>query len=85
MVDDVLKELRKTGEKLMIRVSAAGSACQESAKNNKEIEDSTEEEIESLKKSIQGTAESLGSSIKGQFGKKAQESLEKHSESFKGV
>lgn len=85
MVDDVLKELRKTGEKLMIRLSAAGSACQESSKNSKEVEESTEGEMDTLKKSIQGTAESLGSSIKGQFGKKAQESLEKHSESFKGV
>jgi len=83
VVDDILKELRKNGEKLMIRLSAAGTACQESSKNSKEVEDSAEEELESLKKYIQGTAESLGGSIKGQFGKKAQASLEKHGESLK--
>ncbi|MGC6767537.1 hypothetical protein ACYSNR_05975 [Enterococcus sp. LJL128] len=84
MVDELLKELRKNGEKLMIRFSAAGSACQESAANRSDVAKNTEEEIEALKKSIRGTSETLGSSIKGQFGKKAQESLKQHSESLKG-
>lgn len=77
MVDELLKELRKNGEKRMIRFAVAGSACQKSTSNRQKIEKVTKEEIQALKKSIEGAAATLGNSIKGQFGKKAQESLKK--------
>ncbi|MBP1046222.1 hypothetical protein I6N96_07990 [Enterococcus sp. BWM-S5] len=83
MIDDLLKEFRKNSEKLMIRVSVANSSYQKSQTNQQSVEERAKEDIHALKTSIQKTAENLGSSIKGQFGKQAQESLKKHSESLK--
>ncbi|MBP1045471.1 hypothetical protein I6N96_04225 [Enterococcus sp. BWM-S5] len=84
MIDDLLNELRKNGEKLMIRISVASSACREEQASRKAIDESSREELKVLKTSIQGTAETLGSSIKGQFGKGTQEALKNQSESIEG-
>ncbi|MGK0550787.1 hypothetical protein ACSFB8_01235 [Enterococcus faecalis] len=75
MLEELLAEVCKTGEKLLIQRSIAPAVIMESQKNQKKLQKTFQEKVTILQESIQATAKNLGSSLKGQFGTKARETL----------
>ncbi|EOH95817.1 hypothetical protein UAY_03243 [Enterococcus moraviensis ATCC BAA-383] len=82
MLDDVTKDLKKTAQKEAI-ASAIGHSMNQKIQTNKQNAKQTgETKLSELKTNMATVSESMGNSVKGQFGKKVKKAFKKQSESL---
>lgn len=76
--EKAFKVLQKKLQKADIMMTASSKKSQ-SDKNEKQVESSVENEIETTKDTLNNSSKSLEHAVKGKFGKKLTETLEKQS------
>ncbi|WP_086313594.1 hypothetical protein A5821_001117 [Enterococcus sp. 7F3_DIV0205] len=82
MLDDVTKDLKKKAQKDSIASAIGHSMKQKKQTNQQKAKQSGEVKLSSVKTNMASVSESMGNSIKGQFGKKVKESFKKQSENL---
>ena len=82
MLDDVTKDLKKRAQKDSIASAIGHSMNQKKQTNQQKAKQSGETKLASVKTNMASVSESMGSSVKGQFGKKVKETFKKQSENL---
>lgn len=82
MLDEVVKDLKKKAQKMMIFTTVASSMRQKTTSNYQKVKDLEKDELASVKKSMQSISDNVGDSVKGKFGKRVKETFVKQSEKF---
>ncbi|WP_375180614.1 hypothetical protein [Enterococcus rotai] len=82
MLDDVTKDLKKRAQKDSIASAIGHSMNQKKQTNQQKAKQSGETKIASVKTNMATVSESMGNSVKGQFGKKVKETFKKQSENL---
>lgn len=79
---DALKELRKTAQKMMVRIAVGGSMASKTSANRQKAESDGEAKLNEIKAELSSISENFGSSIKGQFGKEVKQSFKKQAQAL---
>ncbi|ALS35613.1 hypothetical protein ABID30_001183 [Enterococcus rotai] len=82
MLDDVTKDLKKKAQKDSIASAIGHSMNQKKQTNQQKAKQSGETKLASVKTNMATVSESMGNSVKGQFGKKVKETFKKQSENL---
>lgn len=82
MLDDVTKDLKKRAQKDAIASAIGHSMNQKKQTNQQKAKQSGETKLASVKTNMASVSESMGNSVKGQFGKKVKETFKKQSENL---
>ena len=82
MLDDVKKDLKKKTQKAAIASAVGQSMTQKKQTNQQKEKQDGETKLASLKTNMASVSESMGNSVKGEFGKKVKETFKKQSENL---
>ncbi len=80
MLDEALKDLKKNAQKLIINTAIGNSMNQKVSSNKQKVEETSAEELSSVKSTMVAISDNLGNSVKGQFGKQVKETIKTQSE-----